>query len=214
MRNFILRSLVLSVLLSCFSFASHAETFVTYYHNDLQGSPVATSDENGAELWRENYKPYGETLTSSNNDNKIGYAGHNADKPTGLIYMQARYYDPIVGRFMGVDPVGFSERNIHSFNRFAYANNNPYKYVDPNGKYADLAIEAISISLGAVSFAQNISEGNYGAAAVDAVGLAIDGTLAIVPVLPGSAGLWINAARESAEYATKVVSNSVPSSME
>ena len=203
MRNFILRSLVLSVLLSCFSFASHAETFVTYYHNDLQGSPVATSDENGAELWRENYKPYGETLTSSNSDNKIGYAGHNADKPTGLIYMQARYYDPIVGRFMGVDPVGFSERNIHSFNRFAYANNNPYKYVDPNGKYADLAIEAISISLGAVSFAQNISEGNYGAAAVDAVGLAIDGTLAIVPVLPGSAGIWIKAARESAEITAK-----------
>jgi hypothetical protein len=35
---------------------------------------------------------------------------------------------------MGVDPVGFQENNLHSFNRYVYANNNPYKYVDPDGK--------------------------------------------------------------------------------
>jgi len=46
--------------------------------------------------------------------------------------MQARYYDPVIGRFYSNDPVGFS--NVHNFNRYAYANNNPYKYVDPDGK--------------------------------------------------------------------------------
>ncbi|MCG7556405.1 RHS repeat-associated core domain-containing protein [Pseudoalteromonas sp. Of11M-6] len=46
--------------------------------------------------------------------------------------MQARYYDPVIGRFYSNDPVGF--RDIHSFNRYAYANNNPYKYTDPDGR--------------------------------------------------------------------------------
>ena len=46
--------------------------------------------------------------------------------------MQARYYDPVIGRFYSNDPQGF--RDVHSFNRFAYANNNPYKYVDPDGE--------------------------------------------------------------------------------
>jgi uncharacterized protein RhaS with RHS repeats len=49
---------------------------------------------------------------------------------------QARQYDPVVGRFMSIDPVGFQETNVHSFNRYAYANNNPYKYVDPDGRDA------------------------------------------------------------------------------
>ncbi|MEW6991932.1 RHS repeat-associated core domain-containing protein [Colwelliaceae bacterium 6441] len=46
--------------------------------------------------------------------------------------MQARYYEPVIGRFYSNDPVGF--RDVHSFNRYAYANNNPYKYIDPDGR--------------------------------------------------------------------------------
>jgi uncharacterized protein RhaS with RHS repeats len=46
--------------------------------------------------------------------------------------MQARYYDPLLARFYSNDPIGF--RDIHSFNRYAYANNNPYKYIDPDGR--------------------------------------------------------------------------------
>jgi hypothetical protein len=48
--------------------------------------------------------------------------------------MQARYYDPVIGRFYSNDPASFS--NIHNFNRYAYANNNPYKFVDPDGNNA------------------------------------------------------------------------------
>ena len=52
--------------------------------------------------------------------------------------MQARYYDPVIGRFYSNDPVGtlghLNEGNIQGFNRYAYANNNPYKYTDPDGK--------------------------------------------------------------------------------
>jgi uncharacterized protein RhaS with RHS repeats len=54
--------------------------------------------------------------------------------------MQARYYDPVIGRFYSNDPIGF--RDVHSFNRYAYANNNPYKYTDPDGEAAVLAVPA------------------------------------------------------------------------
>jgi RHS repeat-associated protein len=61
------------------------------------------------------------------------------DKELGLNYMQARYYDPVIGRFYSNDPVNAlshlgTSNGIHGFNRYTYGNNNPYKYVDPDGK--------------------------------------------------------------------------------
>jgi uncharacterized protein RhaS with RHS repeats len=50
--------------------------------------------------------------------------------------MQQRYYDPLIGRFYSNDPVGFTASNPMMFNRYAYANNNPYKYTDPDGRFA------------------------------------------------------------------------------
>ncbi|WP_246029051.1 RHS repeat-associated core domain-containing protein [Parashewanella tropica] len=62
------------------------------------------------------------------------------------MYMQARYYDPLIGRFYSNDPVdtlGHLHRGnnpAHGFNRYAYANNNPYKYTDPDGEFIHLAV--------------------------------------------------------------------------
>lgn len=108
---------------------------ITFYHYDLLGSPVATTNELGEVLWREEYSPYGDKLLKQDvgKDNVRGYTGHVHDEETGLTYMQARYYDPQIGRFMGVDPVGFKSKNPVTFNRYAYAGDNPYKYTDPNG---------------------------------------------------------------------------------
>ncbi|MEL4287464.1 RHS repeat-associated core domain-containing protein [Shewanella xiamenensis] len=58
--------------------------------------------------------------------------------------MQARYYDPLIGRFYSNDPIGF--RDVHSFNRYAYANNNPYKYVDPDGQDSYLVSRPLSFT--------------------------------------------------------------------
>jgi len=55
-----------------------------------------------------------------------------------LLDLDARYYDPLIGRFYSNDPIGFHD--VHSFNRYAYANNNPYKYVDPDGRSSKRAI--------------------------------------------------------------------------
>lgn len=80
-----------------------------------------------------NYKPYGDSIEDQKDD--VGYTGHKFDTDLGLSYMQARYYDPVIGRFYSNDPVGSTGHNsiVHGFNRYAYANNNPYKYADPDG---------------------------------------------------------------------------------
>jgi len=60
--------------------------------------------------------------------------------------MQQRYYDPVVGRFYGNDPVGYvTSSPVHSFGRYTYSNNNPYKYIDPDGQFAFLIPLAIFI---------------------------------------------------------------------
>ncbi|MCJ8274494.1 MAG: RHS repeat-associated core domain-containing protein [Psychrosphaera sp.] len=85
---------------------------------------------------------------SQNVDNtNVGYTGHQWDKDSGLNYMQARYYDPLLGRFLSNDPLVF--KNIHSFNRYAYANNNPYKYTDPLGMCAksDSALDCVEVDI-------------------------------------------------------------------
>ncbi len=64
--------------------------------------------------------------------------------------VSARWYDPNVGRFMGIDPVGYTSKNdVMSFNRYLYANNNPYKYVDPNGEFIFTAIAIASFAYSA-----------------------------------------------------------------
>ena len=129
------------ILLFLASFMAHAQDqieIITYYHNDHTGSPVAASDENGNVLWRKEYSPYGEEL---NKDPKAagdrrGFTGHVQDQDLGLVYMQARYYDPILGRFMAIDPMNVNPEASFTFNRYAYANNNPYGYIDPDGEAA------------------------------------------------------------------------------
>ena len=120
-------------------------TSVTFFHNDVLGSPAVATDASGAVVWKESYLPYGHRLQApaAGANNKLWYAGKQLDANTGLSYMGARYYSPVVGRFMGMDPKGIVPEDPHSFNRYAYANNNPYKYADPDGRAALLAYKLL-----------------------------------------------------------------------
>jgi RHS repeat-associated protein len=113
---------------------------ITYLHNDFAGNPIAATDSNGVIVWKENYRPYGDRLGNdpAAANNRQWFHGKAVDVETGLSYFGARYYDATLGRFMGVDPVGFKESNLQSFNRYAYGNNNPYRFVDPDGREAEL----------------------------------------------------------------------------
>jgi RHS repeat-associated protein len=129
-----LSMLCVLVLSMCAVQVAHAERTTTYLHTDSLGSVIAASDQNGALLWRKEYKPFGEQHDSTSENAKVSYTGKEHDDITRLTYFGARYYDPHLGRFASVDPVGFSESNPMSFNRYSYGNANPYRFVDPDGR--------------------------------------------------------------------------------
>ena len=104
----------------------------TYLHTDALGSPVARTNASGQIISRTRYEPYGATAAGTN-PTGIGFTGHVNDADTGLVYMQQRYYEPVAGRFLSVDPVTTSDKDGSFFGRYHYANNNPYKFKDPNG---------------------------------------------------------------------------------
>ena len=106
---------------------------VTYVYTDPQGTPLAEADANGNITATFDYKPYGSQALGSPPTGP-GYTGHVNDPDTGLVYMQARYYDPIVGRFLSLDPIPPSAGNIYNFSRFSYANNNPAVNIDSDGR--------------------------------------------------------------------------------
>jgi RHS repeat-associated protein len=104
-----------------------------YIHSDALGSPVARTSPAAAVLTRTRYEPYGATVAGSTNPNGIGFTGHVNDPDTGLVYMQQRYYEPIAGRFLSVDPITTDVQTGRKFNRYVYGANNPYRFVDPDG---------------------------------------------------------------------------------
>ena len=111
---------------------SNAVIATKYQHTDALGSPVAVTNTAGVVIERTNYEPYGAAINKTVNG--IGYTGHVMDGATGLTYMQQRYYDPGVGRFLSVDPVTAYGGDMRHFNRYTYAYNNPYKFTDPDGR--------------------------------------------------------------------------------
>ena len=105
------------------------------YYTDPQGTVLAKTDAQGNILARYDYTPYGGSVASLGSPpDGPGYTGHVNDPETGLVYMQARYYLPI-GRFLSPDPVRPAPGNLFSFNRYAYANNNPIVNTDPTGAF-------------------------------------------------------------------------------
>jgi RHS repeat-associated protein len=153
-----------AVLLLVASIA-HAQT-VEYIHTDALGSPVAVTNASGVVIERTVYEPYGAVLNRPLN-NRPGYTGHVEDAVTGLNYMQQRYYDPQLGRFLSNDPVTASSVG-GNFNRYWYANNNPYKFTDPDGRFFFLAVP-VAYGLTALESAVFVSSAvvvGVGAAAV------------------------------------------------
>jgi RHS repeat-associated protein len=109
-----------------------AATF-KYQHTDALGSPIAVTNASQTVVEETEYEPYGAQTNRPVTDGP-GFIGHVQDSATGLVYMQQRYYDPVVGRFLSVDPVSTDRNTGAHFNRYAYALNNPYAFMDPDGR--------------------------------------------------------------------------------
>ena len=107
---------------------------VKYQHTDALGSPVVVTRQDRSIVEESEYEPYGQVLNRPMHDGP-GYTGHVEDAATGLVYMQQRYYDPRIGRFLSVDPVAaLDSGDMRQLNRYAYAYNSPFVFTDPDGR--------------------------------------------------------------------------------
>ncbi len=130
----------------------------TYVHSDHLGSPRELSTSAGGLAGWAHYSPFGVDYHSNLPGDQAGFTGplprpsaviidppdqlfgdanllrNIKDSDTGLNYMQARYYDPVIGRFLSVDPVGFVDTGHPGmFNRYSYTLNDPVNRIDPFG---------------------------------------------------------------------------------
>ena len=102
------------------------------YHYDYRGNTIALTDGNGNVTDRIEYSAYGlTTYRTGTNDMPFLFNGRYGVQtdPDGLLYMQARKYNPYLCRFVSADPSGFAGGP----NYYAYANGNPVSYLDPFG---------------------------------------------------------------------------------
>ncbi len=112
-----------------------------YLHTDHLGSPDTITDDNGNVIERMSFDPWGQRrevdwtfapiLPTSNTTR--GFTGHEMDDEVGLINMNARIYEPVLGRFLSPDPTIPDPSNLQAYNRYSYVYNNPLALTDPSG---------------------------------------------------------------------------------
>jgi len=102
---------------------------------DHLGSPRLLSDKNGTLEDEQKYMPFGQYLDGQQKSRK-GFTGHEQTDPSGLIYMQARFYAPWYGRFLSPDPARDQHfEETQSWNIYSYVQNNPTMKVDSTGMF-------------------------------------------------------------------------------
>ena len=100
-----------------------------YYHQDEQLSTAFITGMDGAAMNSYQYDAFGVDAEAEEQlPNRIRYTGQQYDELTGQYYLRARYYNPIVGRFMQEDTYQDDGLNL-----YAYCKNNPVVYYDPSG---------------------------------------------------------------------------------
>ncbi len=102
-----------------------------WLHRDHLASVRIVTDITGAPAESTNYASYGERINAAKTTEK-GYIGERHDPETGLIYLNARYMDPIFGRFISPDDWDPVLEGVGT-NRYAYAGNDPVNKADNNG---------------------------------------------------------------------------------
>jgi RHS repeat-associated protein len=108
-----------------------------YFLGDALGSTRQLADASGSLTLNRNYQPYGEELAHEGTASSIyGYTGEITD-PTGLVYLRARYYAPVQGRFLSRDTWDGDYNRPLSLNRWNYVESNPINLTDPLGRFPE-----------------------------------------------------------------------------
>ena len=125
-----------------------------FYMTNLQGDVVAIADRNGNLLVQYTYDAWGNILYQTDNavmnSNPLRYRGYVFDQDTELYYLQSRYYDPALGRFINADAFVSTGQGLLGNNMFTYCNNNPILYSDSEGTSLTLAAAIGGATAGAL----------------------------------------------------------------
>ena len=131
------------------------------YEKDITGNIIAIIRD-GIEIVRYIYDAFGNMevygydnngdLVLNNNDSFIGninpfrYKSYYYDKESGLYYLNSRYYNSEIGRFISPDDISYLDSDIiNGLNLYCYCNNNPVMYSDPDGYFWDTVFDIFFI---------------------------------------------------------------------
>ncbi|OXB25366.1 hypothetical protein B0A80_00380 [Flavobacterium tructae] len=135
-----------------------------YLHRDYQGTILAVTDNSGSIVEKRLFDAWGAVLKVQNGAGTDlglltvldrGYTGHEHLQSIGIINMNGRLYDPKLHRFLQPDNFIQDPANTQNYNRYGYVLNNPLKYTDPSGEYAEigfLAAVGIGAAIAAVTY--------------------------------------------------------------
>ena len=102
-----------------------------WYHMDSRGSITNVLDNEGSVVKSYEYDAYGNTQESGSFENIFAYTGAVVDEETGLYYMNARYYEPVTGRFTSQD--SFRGEGEAFWHLYLYCDSDPVNFTDPTG---------------------------------------------------------------------------------
>ena len=134
-----------------------------YFEKNLQGDIIAVYNADGDRIGSYIYDAWGNftvTVESTNTTlenrivrifNPFRYRGYYYDTETQLYYLQSRYYNPAWGRFLNADGLISTGQGLLGYNMYAYCNNNPVMYVDPDGDFPWLILIAAAVLIGSLT---------------------------------------------------------------
>ena len=121
-----------------------------YYVTNLQGDVIAILDRTGYPVVQYTYNAWGELLSATGPMlsslgalNPLLYRGYVYDRETGLYYLQSRYYNPEIGRFISADNYPSTGQGLTGNNMFAYCGNNPVSRADSSGEFFNTVCGAL-----------------------------------------------------------------------
>ncbi len=140
-----------------------------YYVKNLQGDVMGLMTSDGTTVISYEYDAWGNVIDEALNDfdyyavfnlQVYRYRSYIYDNDTGFYYLQSRYYDPIVGRFINADDTNYlgASGTVLSYNLYAYCENNPIYFIDETGNASVLgfSVQVIGFALRTYNFAHNL----------------------------------------------------------
>ena len=171
-----------------------------YYLRNAQSDIVKLIDKTGATVVEYRYDSWGKLLSTSGSlastlgkNNPFRYRGYVYDEETGFYYLQSRYYNPEVGRFISSDVLLSTGQGVIGHNAYAYCLNNPVNREDSNGNWS--MPNWLKVTIGAVALvgAVALTVATGGGAAAVAVGVAkVVGSVAVSTAVSAGVGYLEN----------------------